>query len=89
MWGINALGHSGTGALQLVLLIIVILVLLTLKGLSLWYASRKEQKWWFVILLVINTLGILELIYLIAVVRTWDGKGTINKADSGSEALTG
>lgn len=36
-----------------------------LKGFSLWYAARASQKWWFVVLLVVNTLGILEIIYLI------------------------
>ncbi|MCC6404891.1 MAG: hypothetical protein IT405_00705 [Candidatus Yanofskybacteria bacterium] len=34
------------------------------KGLALWRAAQKEQKWWFVVLLVINTLGILEILYV-------------------------
>jgi hypothetical protein len=34
------------------------------KGLALWRAAHKEQKWWFMAFLVINTLGILEIIYL-------------------------
>lgn len=38
---------------------------IVLKGFSLWYAARGEQKWWFVALLVVNTLGILEIVYLI------------------------
>ena len=36
-----------------------------LKGYSLWYAGRAGQKWWFIALLVINTLGVLEIVYLI------------------------
>ena len=36
-----------------------------LKGFALWYAARASQKWWFIALLIINTLGILELVYLI------------------------
>jgi methionyl-tRNA synthetase len=36
-----------------------------LKGFSLWYAARGSQKWWFFFLLIVNTLGILEIIYLI------------------------
>jgi methionyl-tRNA synthetase len=36
-----------------------------LKGFSLWYAARGSQKWWFFFLLIFNTLGILEIIYLI------------------------
>lgn len=34
------------------------------KGLSLWKCGRNNQLYWFVALLVINTLGILEIIYL-------------------------
>lgn len=36
-----------------------------LKGFALWHAARGSQKWWFIILLIVNTLGILEIIYLI------------------------
>ena len=39
------------------------------KGLALWHAGRRGQPWWFVIILVINTVGILEIIYLFAVCR--------------------
>lgn len=34
------------------------------KGKALWHAARNSQKYWFVALLVINTLGILEIVYL-------------------------
>lgn len=34
------------------------------KGLALWKAARLGSKWWFVILLVVNTLGILDILYL-------------------------
>ncbi len=39
------------------------------KGLALWHSSRRGQAWWFVIFLVVNTLGILEIIYLFAVAK--------------------
>lgn len=48
---------------------ITIIALLVLKGYSLWYAARRGEKWWFIILLIINTAGILELIYLIFVIK--------------------
>jgi len=38
---------------------------IVLKGYALWYAARGGQKKWFIALLVINTVGILEIIYLI------------------------
>lgn len=34
------------------------------KGMALWKAAHKEQKWWFVAFLVINTVGILEILYV-------------------------
>lgn len=39
------------------------------KGLALWHAARRGQYWWFLILLVVNTLGILEIIYLFFVAK--------------------
>ena len=38
---------------------------IVIKGYALWHAARNGQKWWFIALLVINTLGILEVIYLV------------------------
>ncbi len=35
------------------------------RGIALWRASRQSQRNWFIVFLVpINTIGILELIYL-------------------------
>lgn len=34
------------------------------KGLALWKAARLESKIWFVVLLLVNTAGILEILYL-------------------------
>jgi len=39
------------------------------KGLALWHSARKGQPWWFVIMLIVNTAGILEIIYLFAVIK--------------------
>ena len=39
------------------------------KGLALWHSARREQPWWFVILLVVNTAGILEIIYLFLIAK--------------------
>jgi hypothetical protein len=37
------------------------------KGLSLWHAAKDDSKPWFVTLLVSNTLGILDAIYIFGV----------------------
>lgn len=34
------------------------------KGFALWKSARNNQKNWFVIFMVVNTIGILEIIYL-------------------------
>jgi hypothetical protein len=36
------------------------------KGVALWRAARNLNVAWFVILLIINTLGILEIVYIFA-----------------------
>ena len=64
----------GVGILGLFLSILVfalIVVILALKGYALWYAAKRDEKWWFVVMLIINTAGILELCYLVFVVKKW------------------
>ena len=39
------------------------------KGLALWHSAGRGQYWWFVIMLIVNTAGILEIIYLFAVLK--------------------
>lgn len=34
------------------------------KGMALWKSARHGHKWWFIALLVINTAGILEILYI-------------------------
>ncbi len=41
------------------------------KGWALWKASQKRQLVWFIILLLVNTLGILEIAYIFYLNR-WD-----------------
>ncbi|MFZ2484546.1 MAG: DUF5652 family protein [Minisyncoccia bacterium] len=50
-------------------LIIVVALIWSLiwKGLALWKSSGLRQKYWFIAILLINTLGILEIIYLFVV----------------------
>lgn len=46
------------------------LILLTMawtlpwKGYALWKASHKEEKWWFIAILVLNTFAALEILYI-------------------------
>ncbi len=34
------------------------------KGIALWKSGRGNQLAWFVVLFIVNTVGILEIIYL-------------------------
>jgi len=45
-------------------IVIVLVWTLIWKGLALWISSRKSQKIWFVILLIVNTIGILDILYI-------------------------
>lgn len=47
------------------LLLVAAIWTIVLKGFALWFSARGGQKWWFIAILVINTLGVLEIIYLI------------------------
>jgi methionyl-tRNA synthetase len=52
-----------------VLILLLVIWSFLWKGLALWHSARRKQGWWFVILLVVNTGGILELIYLFLVAK--------------------
>ena len=41
------------------------------KGLALWRAASLEQKGWFIAILLVNTLGILEIIYLFLISKNY------------------
>lgn len=45
-------------------------------GLALWHSSRRGEKWWFILFLLVHTLGILEIIYLVFVAKAFSAKKT-------------
>jgi hypothetical protein len=44
-------------------LVVIIVWSLIWKGLALWRAARTNSPVWFVVFLVVNTLGVLEISY--------------------------
>ena len=34
------------------------------KGIALWKAAKETQKYWFIAILILNTLGILPILYI-------------------------
>lgn len=63
LFNFGPLSDLGTFGVALMLLLIVWSIVW--KGIALWTAAREGHKPWFVVLLVLNTLGILEIVYLL------------------------
>jgi|GEM_PF-889709 len=61
--GASFFGGMGFGIIFAIIVLIVIVSIL--KGIALWKAARNNDLGWFVCLLIINTAGILELIYIL------------------------
>lgn len=40
------------------------------KGWALWRAAKNDSKPWFIILLLVNTVGILEILYIFVFGKT-------------------
>ena len=78
MWN-NAFGFGQFSAGTGFLVAIVLIWSLVWKGLALWKAAREGSKPWFVILLVINTVGILEILYLYVFSKSKTLKATDSK----------
>ena len=57
----TGIGFSFFGGLLLALIVVSSIVW---KGLALWKSARTDSKVWFVVFLVVNTFGILEILYL-------------------------
>ena len=53
--------------LTIFLIVILVLTLWSLvwKGLALWRSAKNGHKWWFFFILILNTLGVLEIVYLL------------------------
>jgi len=45
-------------------LIAILLWAIPWKGIALWKAVKNDHKKWFIILLVFNTLALLEIVYI-------------------------
>lgn len=46
-------------------LLIICLWDLVWRGLALWHSAKNKQKGWFIAVLLLNTLGLLPIIYLL------------------------
>ncbi|MBD3355359.1 hypothetical protein GF361_05225 [Candidatus Woesearchaeota archaeon] len=63
MW--NFYAAEGLAAGTVVLIALISFWSLVWKGIALWKCGRKNQLVWFIFILILNTAGILPIIYLI------------------------
>jgi hypothetical protein len=50
---------------QWMYLFVILLIWETVwKGIALWNAAKETQKYWFIAILILNTLGILPILYI-------------------------
>ena len=45
--------------------IILAVIELILKGFALYRSAKNDQKYWFIAILIVNSIGILPLVYLL------------------------
>lgn len=65
LWGMNQwLEWGGLGGWWWFLFGALLIWSLVWKGMAMWKAARVGHKEWFVALLVLNTAGILDILYL-------------------------
>lgn len=64
-------------------LIVLSLWVLPWKGYAMWLAARNSHKKWFIALLVINTLAVLDIIYIFLV-----GRKAAKKMSGGDTGMT-
>jgi len=62
---------SPQGALIFTLLILWSLVW---KGLALWKSARADHRVWYVVLLVVNTVGLLDIFYIYVINKNKEKK---------------
>jgi len=68
----NELTTSGLfGNVNPLVLLLAVLWVLPWKGVALWKAARLSHKKWFIVLFLVNTLGILEIIYIYFIARKY------------------
>tara|TARA_Y100000310_G_scaffold294100_2_gene324303 strand:- start:1726 stop:1971 length:246 start_codon:yes stop_codon:yes gene_type:complete len=56
---------AGLSSLLIVLVYVLLIWTMIWKGIALWKSGRNKQLTWFVVLFIVNTAGILPIIYLI------------------------
>lgn len=75
-FGPAASAASFEAALLVVVFFLIGIWSLVWKCLGLWHAARNKQRLWFVALVLFNTVGVLEIIYLAWFQKDGNSHGT-------------
>jgi hypothetical protein len=51
------------------LIALIMVWVLFWKGYALWIAARNSSRWWFIVLMIVNTFGLLEIIFIFGVAK--------------------
>lgn len=60
-----------TQGVNMWMMLVVLLWILPWKGVALYKAARLSHKKWFVFMLIVNTLGIVEILYIYFIARKY------------------
>lgn len=52
-----------------IVIILMVLWVLPWKGVALWKAAKRGERGWFIVFLILNTLALLEIIYLFVIIK--------------------
>jgi methionyl-tRNA synthetase len=72
--GFGGMGLFGMGTFPFWGIFPVLLWSLAWKAWALWLAARRGETVWFIALLFINTLGLLEIFYIFVIAKQNDKK---------------
>ncbi len=64
----------GLGVLSVFTILPLVVWTIVWKGWALWLAARRGELWWFIALLVLNTMGLLEIFYIFAIAKRQETK---------------
>ena len=66
---------------DLMILCVITIWALPWKGVALWKAAKNQSKWWFVAILILNTVGILDILYIFIFSKMKCGKKKEHKSE--------
>ncbi|MCW9054819.1 MAG: DUF5652 family protein [Candidatus Pacebacteria bacterium] len=81
-------GMHTESSLFFFLFLVLMVWTITWKGLALWKAARGSDKWWFIALLVINTAGILDILYYYFFSKRSRGEKPVEQKTEDGESVT-